>query len=165
MSNSTVMPLYLTREKSKKSKIQQNRSPEPNVNDHRIGRYNGSTMTLELIHHRFNEAKTQPPKSVTQELHEVIRENGNLRQEIQYYRSCTDRAQELKAGAYEIAQKMMLVSFFEVDHPGHLNDIGHQLTGELQHHVDRYSAAVYEAEEEWMLFWKVDVSQDVENMI
>ena len=53
-----------------------------NVNDHRIERYNGFTMRLEFTHHRLNEIKTQSPKSVTQELHEIIRENENLRQEI-----------------------------------------------------------------------------------
>jgi hypothetical protein len=35
----------------------------------------------------------------------------------------------------------------------------------LRRQVDNYSAAVYEAEEEWMAFWKIDTSQKFENII
>ena len=122
-------------------------------------------MALELTNHRLKEAKMHPPKSIIEQLQGLIRENGSLRQEIQYYRTCTERAQEMKAGVYGTAQKLMLLFFFEANNPDELNDAGYQLAEELQHLVDRYSAAVYEAEEEWMLFWKIDTSQDVENMI
>lgn len=103
-------------------------------------------MALELNAHRLNEAKPQPRKSVAQQLHDLIRENGHLRQEIQFYLTCTDEAHAMRVGADEVAQKMMLEFLLEGDCLGEPNAIGHRLAQELQHHLDRYSAAVYEAE-------------------
>jgi hypothetical protein len=163
------MPLYLSRERTNKLVEAQGkrgtRPPEPSLNDHRIGCQEGSTTALELMTHRLQAAKEQRPKTEAQRRDDLIRENGNLRQEIQFYRTCTDRAQEMRNGAHEIAQKMMLVFLFEGEHPRELDEVGHQLAQELQQHVDNYSAAVYEAEEEWMSFWNVDLSQQPNEMI
>lgn len=73
---------------------------------------------------------------------------GCLRQEVHFYPTCADRAQEMKTGAHTIAQEMMLISLLKTDYPRKLNG----LAEELQHHVDKYTATVYKAEEECMAF-------------
>lgn len=128
------------------------RPPEPNVNDHRIGQSKGSTTALEMSAHRLREAKKEPSKSVQQQLYEMVHVNGCLRQEVAFYRDCTERAHAMQAGAREVAQKMMLLSLFEVESPVELQTLAKQ----LQHVVDRYRASVDAAEEEWMSFWEVD---------
>jgi hypothetical protein len=115
LSPSDSMPFPLSPAMSKMSTNArgqlQTRPPEPNLNDHRIACQNGSTTALQFTAHRLNDAKKQAPGSTTQQLHDLIRENGNLRQEVKYYRTCTGRAHVLRESVHEVAQKMTILFF------------------------------------------------------
>ena len=132
------------------------RPPEPSIHDHRIGQTRGSTAALDMTAHRLSEAKKEPSKPVQQQLYDAIQENGCLRQEAHFYRTCADKAQVMQACVREVAQKMMLSFLLEVEATSELQTLARQ----LQHTVDEYRACVDAAEEERMSFWGIDRSPE-----
>lgn len=57
----------------------------PTAVDLEIGRRNGSTVALDATQPRLTAAKTAPPPTLSDRVHELTRENGRLRLEIRYY--------------------------------------------------------------------------------
>lgn len=57
----------------------------PTAVDLEIGRRNGSTVALDATQARLTAAKTAPPPTLSDRVHELTRENGRLRLEIRYY--------------------------------------------------------------------------------
>lgn len=131
------------------------RPPEINLIDHQIHLRNGSTSALDLTAQRIQYAKTQTILNPMERIEELIREMGQLRQEIQFYRECYSVLHRLRETAYDVYQQLFLQYYYE-PHPDQL----HQLTIQLHRGLEDSVKREAQAERRWKEFWGIDCNQE-----
>jgi hypothetical protein len=129
------------------------RPPEPNQNDHLIGKCHGTTMALDFLPSNLKAAKRMPRLSAEERLIEVLRQNIFLQQEIHFYRRCQEASLTMEDKVYEVSQQLMLAYYFEPEGTVELNQTAYRLSHDIYAAIDAYRAVMVEAEESWMAFW------------
>jgi len=128
----------------------------PGVNslDHSIFRQNGSTSALEFTAHRLQSAKFKPVPDLMTRIEELTKENGHLRQEIQFYRQCFEVLQRLRETSYNVYQQLFFLAASTTLSADRLQELVVQLHRGLEDSVKRE----IKAEKEWKAFWGIKFS-------
>lgn len=149
-----VEPLHLRKvQKATDAKQIQDRPPEVNVVDHIIGLNNGSTVALEASKNRLSLSKQNPPPDLRTRLEEVTRQNGFLRMEVQFYRTCFTAARRLKNRVADLSQQLQVAYYQDgVYREVTLEEI-HKLNSEIIRAMLQFEDEQAAAEDDWLAFW------------
>jgi hypothetical protein len=86
-------------------------------------------------------------------IEELTKENGHLRQEIQFYRQCFEVLQRLRETSYNVYQQLFFAAS-TTPSADHLQELIVQLHHGLEDSVKRE----IKAEKEWKAFWGIKFS-------
>ena len=112
-------------------------------------------MVGDLMPSRLRVSKRQAAPTVPERLQEVLKENGNLRQEVQFYRLCSENALAMTNVVDKIAQQMMETFYFNAQGNMQQNVKGRDFAFDLQDAHQKFLQAAADAEAEWMTFWNI----------
>ena len=93
-----------------------------------------------------------------QRLVELWRENGALRSELTFYRTCFDNTIRFVDRVYDISKELFLLYYYQPQSSRTETSDGHRIALELQDAIDDWQAAAMEAEEEWLSLWGIQDS-------
>lgn len=74
--------------------------------DHHISKDGGTTSTLEYLPHRLKISKQRQPLSLKEQIEELTRENGYLRQELAYHKDTRETLMKLYKHVQESNQRV-----------------------------------------------------------
>lgn len=78
----------------------------PTVVDLEIEHHQGNTVALEATPERLQASKKAPMPSLPQRIHELTKENGQLRLEVRYYQQMQEAIQALQEDAKFVAETL-----------------------------------------------------------
>jgi hypothetical protein len=78
----------------------------PNPTDRAIARNHGTSTALEATRERLEASKRAPIPTPAERIHELTKENGELRLEIRFYRQMQGAMKALQEDAEFVAEKL-----------------------------------------------------------
>ncbi|BCR96705.1 uncharacterized protein AKAW2_30024A [Aspergillus luchuensis] len=131
------------------------RGPEVNEVDHVIRSCRGATIAPTAMHPEMQAAKYSPPETDRDLRARLVGELDQHQQENQFYGACYDLYHELRTKVSDIAQKLILQSYFEPESPPAGDPFLHDAIRQFSAALQTAQAGERNAEEHWKQYWNV----------